>query len=186
MELRILGPRVYLGHHRDPQALLRLWNDPNVMTSVGWPKGLGVSPDYVQQWIASSYPVRDPARQNYRLAIYDQAADAFMGETALGYFGRQADTEPDLKLLPEYWGQGYGTEVVNLVTDFLFTMTACPAIRFTPNIHNKAAIRVYEKCGFIDTGERITWEPPPEAAGAVAVTAACLRLTKADHLSVYA
>lgn len=179
MELQIHGARVYLAHHRDPEGLYALWSDPRVMTSVGWPRGLGLSRQEVKDWIASRYPVTDPAEQNYRLAVYSRHDHSFLGETALGFFGRPLPTEPDLKLLPQYWGQGFATEVVQLVTRFLFTMTPATVIQFTPNVNNAAAIRVYEKCGFQQTGTKFTWTPPPTAVGAVPVTTLCLQLEKA-------
>lgn len=185
MELRIDGDRVYLAHHRSVVGLTKLWADPNVMANVGWPQGLGLSSGEVAQLMASYYPVTDPRKENYRLGIYHRETDEFMGETSLGFFGNPVDVEPDLKLLPEFWGQGYGLEVIVLVTKFPFTFTGTVSIKFTPNIQNPRAIRVYEKANYRQTGEVLTWDPPPNMPLARPVTSLVMRLTKEEYLSLF-
>ncbi len=55
----------------------------------------------------------------------------------------------DIKLLPQYWGQGLGTEGMRKVVVFVFTQTACELFVVPPHRKNPAAFRVYEKAGFI-------------------------------------
>jgi RimJ/RimL family protein N-acetyltransferase len=55
----------------------------------------------------------------------------------------------DLKLLPEHWGQGLGTEGMRQVAQLLFTNTNCQLLVVPPHRHNPAASRVYEKAGFV-------------------------------------
>ncbi len=55
----------------------------------------------------------------------------------------------DLKLLPQYWGQGLGTTGMRQVVQFVFTETTCELFVVPPNRKNPAAFRVYEKAGFV-------------------------------------
>lgn len=54
----------------------------------------------------------------------------------------------DIKLLPEYWGRGLGSEGMRLVVRFVFTNTKCELFVVPPHRLNPAASRVYEKAGF--------------------------------------
>jgi RimJ/RimL family protein N-acetyltransferase len=54
----------------------------------------------------------------------------------------------DIKLKPEYWGQGLGTEGMQKVVQWLFDNTNCSLLVVPPHRKNPAAQRVYEKAGF--------------------------------------
>ena len=49
----------------------------------------------------------------------------------------------------EYWGRGVATEVTNLIVDFAFSTLGLAEVNLGVLSENKAAIRVYEKCGFV-------------------------------------
>lgn len=55
----------------------------------------------------------------------------------------------DIKLLPQYWGQGMGTCGMRKVVRFVFTNTNCELFVVPPHRKNPAASRVYEKTGFV-------------------------------------
>ena len=52
-----------------------------------------------------------------------------------------------------YWGKGVATEATNLVAGYAFTKMGLKELKLGVIPENKAAIRVYEKCGF--TMERV-------------------------------
>ena len=54
----------------------------------------------------------------------------------------------DVKLLPRYWGKGYGTESMKIVVNYLFTKTQTDIVLVPPHKDNIAASKVYEKSGF--------------------------------------
>ncbi len=54
----------------------------------------------------------------------------------------------DVKLLPRYWGKGYGTESMKMVVNYLFTKTQTDMVLVPPHKDNIAAMRAYEKSGF--------------------------------------
>lgn len=61
----------------------------------------------------------------------------------------------DIKLKPEYWGQGLGTDGMQQVVEWLFENTDCTLLAVPPHRKNPAAQRVYEKSGFeLYTGMR--------------------------------
>jgi RimJ/RimL family protein N-acetyltransferase len=61
----------------------------------------------------------------------------------------------DIKLMPEYWGQGLGTVGMRRVVAWLFDHTGCSMLVVPPHRKNPAAERVYEKAGFrLYTGMR--------------------------------
>ena len=54
----------------------------------------------------------------------------------------------DIKLKPEYWGQGLGTAGMQQVVKWFFDNTTCSLLVVPPHRKNPAAQRVYEKAGF--------------------------------------
>lgn len=55
----------------------------------------------------------------------------------------------DIKLLPQYWNKGIGTEGMRKVVVFAFQNTDCDFFVVPPHKKNIAAKRVYEKAGFV-------------------------------------
>ena len=58
----------------------------------------------------------------------------------------------DIKLVPAYWHQGYGSTGMRLVVKHVFQHASCDRFVVPPHRANPAAKRVYEKAGFVDTG----------------------------------
>jgi len=68
------------------------------------------------------------------------------------YPGAQLSIEMGVRIFnPEYWGKGYGTELVKGLTYYAYGLL--PELNHlilkTP-IDNKRALRCYEKCGFVE------------------------------------
>ena len=53
---------------------------------------------------------------------------------------------------PEVWGNGYATEALHAVVDFIFTHTELDRLHATADVRNTASNRVLAKCGFIHEG----------------------------------
>lgn len=54
----------------------------------------------------------------------------------------------DIKLLPQYWGRGLGTEAMRQVVAWVCDNTAVQHFVVPPHRGNPVAERVYEKTGF--------------------------------------
>ena len=55
-------------------------------------------------------------------------------------------------LLPEYWGQGIATEILNYFSEYIFNHTTYQIILAYITQNNIASQKVAEKCGFINKG----------------------------------
>jgi RimJ/RimL family protein N-acetyltransferase len=73
----------------------------------------------------------------------------------LGIADDSGVSETDVKLLPQYWGKGYGTEIKRALVDWLFTNTDCRIIRATPNRNNIPSQKMQEAVGGRRVGEGV-------------------------------
>lgn len=154
---------------QDLPFLLELWHTAEVMRYAdefpslrGWSK----SDDLRTAW-ARHQGQRAALGNAYAQLILTLADGTPIGESCFtplpaGYtFGRWIKPQDvvclmgDIKLRPEYWGRGLGTEGMQQVVDWLFDNTNCSLLIVPPHRKNPAARRVYEKAGFeLYTGMR--------------------------------
>ncbi len=52
----------------------------------------------------------------------------------------------------DYWGRGYGREVIRLLLDYAFRYLGARRITLTTHEKNERAIRCYLACGFVEEG----------------------------------
>lgn len=146
---------IRLAQPADVDLIYRLWTDPRVMAQVGFPQGLRTSPEQ----IAADLEARgaDPLRQLLMVEIRQDLT--VIGQCKLGQPDAEGIAETDIKLLPEFWGQGYGVEVKRALVDYLFSHTSCLAVQATPNVDNLASIRMQEAVGGVRVGEAVSQFP---------------------------
>ncbi len=106
-------------------------------------------PEEVHQFLAR-LPSRDD-RADW--AVIRQSDNVFLGEIVLN------DLDLDnqsmnfrIGLVPEYLGQGYGTQATRAVVTYGFDQVKLHRISLGVYAFNPRAQRVYEKCGFIREG----------------------------------
>ena len=128
-----------------------LWNCPCVMWYVGFPEGLGIKKSAVEHLIHEG--LKDILTAN--LVVVRKSDSRSIGECKLGRPDTDLVSETDVKLLPAYQRQGYGTEVKQGLVDYLFTHTDCRVVRATPNRENAASQRMQERVGARQTGEGV-------------------------------
>ncbi len=153
----------------DLPFLFELWHTPEVMRYAdefpslrGWSK----SDDAPSAW-DTYQSLRAEQGSGYVQLILWLADGAPIGESFFAplpeeyTFGRWRKPEGlpclmgDVKLRPEWWGRGLGTQGMRRVVDWLFANTSCSLLMVPPHRHNPAAQRVYEKAGFeLYTGMR--------------------------------
>jgi RimJ/RimL family protein N-acetyltransferase len=157
-------PRLLVRHAKldeaDTAFFLRLWNDPQVMRNVGFLYGLRLDAAQVRQSLERSLQAGDERRLDARLVAVRQDTGELIGECKLGAPDEAGLSETDVKLLPEFWGQGYGTEIKRGLLAYLFTHTACQVVQATPNVDNLASIRMQEAVGGQRVGENVYVFPP--------------------------
>ncbi len=52
----------------------------------------------------------------------------------------------------DYWGQGYGREVIKLLVDYAFEHRNMQRVWLNTHSENERAIRCYRACGFVEEG----------------------------------
>jgi len=141
----------------DVELIYSLWTDPRVMQLVGFPNGIPTSQEEIRAQIE-----RDADRHGIRLLIAEREPDEQpIGQCKLGAPDQDGVCEPDVKLLPAFWRQGYGRELWGGMIDFLFVETGCLIVQGTPNTANTASIRMMESCEMTHAGEGV-FQPPME------------------------
>lgn len=147
---------------QDLPFLFELWDTPEVMQYADeFPKlrGWSRSDDLGTAW--AMYQEKLAALGNgYVQLILSLADDGPIGESffaplpegyTFGRWSKPVDTEclmGDIKLQPEYWGRGLGTQGMRRVVAWLFANTTCSLLIVPPHRKNPAAERVYQKAGF--------------------------------------
>lgn len=153
----------------DLPFLFELWHTPEVMRYADeFPRLRGWSKSDALATAWTKYQEKRAALGNgYTQLILSLVDDTPVGESFFmplpegNTFGRWKKPEDivclmgDVKLKPEYWGQGLGTEGMRRVAEWLFANTSCSLLVVPPHRKNPAARRVYEKAGFeLYTGMR--------------------------------
>jgi RimJ/RimL family protein N-acetyltransferase len=93
---------------------------------------------------------------DFVFAIVDKEKDELIGNCGLHRID-SVDRKAEFGIFignKEYWNKGYGTEATNLILDFAFNGLNLNNIMLEVYAYNKAAIHVYEKCGFTIIGKR--------------------------------
>ncbi|KAJ4482167.1 acyl-CoA N-acyltransferase [Lentinula aciculospora] len=131
----------------DLESMQKLWNDRRV-----------------QQMLSPSYVLPKPQgpkaeeellnKPDLLFAIVEtKDGNEFVGFTNLfDLQTKNQDVRFGLALLPEFWGRGFATEIMRFVVDYAFLELALHRVTLNVFESNVAAIRVYEKIGFIREG----------------------------------
>lgn len=157
-------PRVKVGVMRRDELpfLFGLWRRPEVMRYAdelpslrGWSKS--ADPDEAWREHRGQRTAHGPLYTQLIVRLPDgqPIGESFVAPLLEGYeFGRWRKPTGvptvmgDVKLLPEYWGRGLGTEAMRAVVRWVFGRTTCQLFIVPPHLRNPAAQRVYEKAGF--------------------------------------
>jgi RimJ/RimL family protein N-acetyltransferase len=89
------------------------------------------------------------------LVVVLKASGRALGECMMHGPDEKGIARTDVKLLPVFWGKGYGVEVKRGLLDHLFEHTDCVAVEATPNVGNAASIRMQEAVGGVRIGEAV-------------------------------
>jgi RimJ/RimL family protein N-acetyltransferase len=135
----------------DAEFYHTLWTHPEVMKYVGFPQGYPITEAELRERLANA-----PDSEFDRLLVVEKKATGeAIGECKLARPDEDGIAEPDIKFLPEYWGQGYGGELWRALVAYQFEQTDCEAIQTTPNVNNEVAVRLYESVGAVRVDEDV-------------------------------
>jgi RimJ/RimL family protein N-acetyltransferase len=158
------------------ELFYKLWTDPKVMTFVGFPSGLRITPDEIRTGIGKE----DESEYNKKLIVQLKDSQQLIGECKLGLPDDDSISETDVKLMPQFWGQGYGTEVKQGLVEYLFTHADCRAVQGTPNQNNIASQKMQEAVGARKIGEGVFCFPEKMKDYTCDVPYYCYRVYRED------
>ncbi len=133
----------------DTEFYHELWTSPRVMTYVGFPQGLRITPDEIREKLRG----QGEGEFGRLLVVALKATGESIGECKMCLPEEDGVSRTDVKLLPRFWGNRYGTEVKRALVAHLFTHTDCDAVEGSPNVANVASIRMQEAVGGVWVGE---------------------------------
>ncbi len=145
----------------DAKILFDLWTDPRVMTNVGYPQGLEITLQEIEERTIAQDTTSEFGK--YLMAQL-RAGGATIGECKMDLPDQQGISRTDVKLLPAYWDHKYGVEIKQALVDYLFLHTGCEAVEGTPNVDNIASIKMQEAVGAVRVGEDTFQSPHARAA----------------------
>ncbi|MFW9905185.1 MAG: GNAT family N-acetyltransferase [Candidatus Thorarchaeota archaeon] len=147
---------------KDLGFLMNLWYNPDVMRYADeFPKMRGWSRSDNPQAAWTEYIQKRARYGNSYTQLILHLNDDLIGESfffplpesyTFGKWLKPSTVKSlmgDIKLLPHYWGRGLASKGMLLVVQYVFTKTECELFVVPPHRLNPAAIRVYEKSGFI-------------------------------------
>ncbi len=139
----------------DAAFIHRLWTCPEVMKFVGYPQGLPCEVAEVHQQIE-----RTQGQAFGGLLIVERQRDGLpIGQAHLSVLDEDGICEPDVKLDPVVWSNGYGKELWVALVSYAFAHSDAAAVQGTPNRENAASIRMQCAAGLQQVGEGVFTNP---------------------------
>jgi RimJ/RimL family protein N-acetyltransferase len=164
---------------KDAAFIHTLWTMPAVMRLVGFPQGLSLSVGEIEKGIASS----PNSEIGSRLIVTLLETAEQIGQCKIGVPDTDGICEPDIKLLPAYWGHGYGKELWAAMIDYAFLNSSAHIVQGTPNQANLASIKMQKGSGMIQVDKGVFPRHPGPHPGAIPVPYFKLQITRAQWLT---
>ena len=146
----LIGEKIYLRsiETEDAKFLAKGENDPIVRESLflALPVSLTKEQEKLEQFIKSKDAIV--------LVIVEQETNQPVGQTAffrVDYISRAAVFYIAI-LAPSFWSKGYGSEATKMMVDYAFKTLNLNRIQLHVCAENLAAIKIYERVGFIKEG----------------------------------
>jgi len=128
----------------DFENILLLWNNGEVMSFVGFPDGLGMKIEKMDEWLA--WAINHPSRCHY--SIYNDDI-GYCGETFYSVDAETGTSSLDIKLLPIAQGKGIAQTALVFAINKAFNIGMAERVYVDPHPDNYKALALYNKLGFI-------------------------------------
>lgn len=149
---RIIGERVTLREFRQEDiSAIRSWvTDGATTRALG---GVYLKPQTWEQSERYLAALLEGDAGGVNLVIADSKTLRYLGQCSLMMIDNTArHAELAVVMCPACQGQGLGAEGISLMLDFAFRQMNLHRIHLKVRADNAAAIRCYEKCGFVHEG----------------------------------
>lgn len=147
---------------RRHNSIRTLWECGEVMRHVGYPQGLGWSPQqYESYWSRHGRDV-----EMIHLAVEDPNG-IFLGEARIGFPDNDNFCQHDLKLMPQFQHRGLGRQAWQMILQLADARWPGANALVTPSARNDAAINLYLKLGFQFDGGPLEWNGDSSIPNAV-------------------
>lgn len=150
---KLVGEKVYLSPKTSSEEEIQIhteWMNDFEVTDYTLRSGLLFSPAMEREWLENT----DKDKTSMVFNIVDLETDKLIGTTGLHSINRTNRTA-ELGIFigdKDYRNNGYGTEVVNLLTEFGFKYVNLHSIYLYVLANNERAHKCYLKCGFKEVG----------------------------------
>lgn len=150
--------RLKLRHYTrdDLDDLDRLNSDAEVMRHLGGPASRADTEAMLEQRILAYYD------QHPGLGVWatiERGSGACIGFHLLNHIRGESYIQVGYRLFPQYWGQGYATEMTIALLRYGFTTLSLPRITAITDLGNHGSQRVLLKAGLQREGERLLAHP---------------------------
>lgn len=90
-----------------------------------------------------------------RFAVFEKNGQSFLGIFSLLSLGGEADCHIGFALVPEAWGKGYATELLQAGADYFFRQTGRSVVFAITDKANTKSQKVLLKANFIPKGQMV-------------------------------
>ena len=126
-------------------------NDPDIWLYTGRRPDRTITQKIELEWI--DRVLKDTSSRRFAICLKEN--DVYIGNTQLTDI---TDEKAECHIFigaKEYWGKGYGTEATKHLITYAKEELKLKQLYLWVNPLNKSAVKVYEKCGFIQVDESI-------------------------------
>ncbi|MDR2760531.1 MAG: GNAT family N-acetyltransferase, partial [Rickettsiales bacterium] len=168
-------------NNEDASICLSLNNNGLVTKYMGFPNGIGTTLDKEKSNIAKNY--NSYSEKGGRMLCFLKQTGECAGYMSCGHhINKDNFDEIDYKFFPQFWGKGYGFELVSALIKYVReTIETSAGIETSPNVDNIASIRISEKCGLKKIRD-VVYE-----SNETAIKCVLMRMTKEEYFetSIY-
>ena len=131
---------------------LHLYPEVDEFNTLGIPKSIDITQEVIRPAIEDKM---NEVRKKIIWAIFEKESDKFIGEAGITLSANKFKLgEIYYKLMPIYWGKGYGTEVATALISFGFGKMKLHKVEAGVATENIRSVKVLEKAGMTREGLR--------------------------------